>query len=220
MNPIHTASPPGLRDALYTLTTAKDVPDAALLDDLVRRYPQFSRELTDYAIAIAIDALQGDRAVEAADASLDPMAMSPAVSRAMSRFQNRLHAVSDRGDTRTAAPRPSGTDAPNPFATLSRDEYRAFAKKLDANNVFVAKLRDRQIDPTTLTPGFRQRVADDLRVPLDVVLAHFAAAQGAVARSQFYKADGKPTNGGRQRFEEAVQSSGLSEAQRRALLAL
>jgi hypothetical protein len=220
MNPIHTASPPGLRDALYTLTTAKDVPDAALLDDLVRRYPQFSSELTDYAIAIAIDALQGDRAVEAADASLDPMAMSPAVSRAMSRFQNRLHAVSDRGDTRTAAPRPSGTDAPNPFATLSRDEYRAFAKKLDANNVFVAKLRDRQIDPTTLTPGFRQRVADDLRVPLDVVLAHFAAAQGAVARSQFYKADGKPTNGGRQRFEEAVQSSGLSEAQRRALLAL
>lgn len=220
MNPIHTASPPGLRDALYTLTTAKDVPDAALLDDLVRRYPQFSSELTDYAIAIAIDALQGDRAVEAADASLDPMAMSPAVSRAMSRFQNRLHAVSDRGDTRAAAPRPSGTDAPNPFATLSRDEYRAFAKKLDANNVFVAKLRDRQIDPTTLTPGFRQRVADDLRVPLDVVLAHFAAAQGAVARSQFYKADGKPTNGGRQRFEEAVQSSGLSEAQRRALLAL
>lgn len=220
MNPIHTASPPGLRDALYTLTTAKDVPDAALLDDLVRRYPQFSSELTDYAIAIAIDALQGDRAVDAADASRDPMAMSPAVSRAMSRFQNRLHAVSDRGDTRTAAPRPSGTDAPNPFATLSRDEYRAFAKKLDANNVFVAKLRDRQIDPTTLTPGFRQRVADDLRVPLDVVLAHFAAAQGAVARSQFYKADGKPTNGGRQRFEEAVQSSGLSEAQRRALLAL
>lgn len=220
MNPIHTASPPGLRDALYTLTTAKDVPDAALLDDLVRRYPQFSSELTDYAIAIAIDALQGDRAVEVADASRDPMAMSPAVSRAMSRFQNRLHAVSDRGDTRTAAPRPSGTDAPNPFATLSRDEYRAFAKKLDANNVFVAKLRDRQIDPTTLTPGFRQRVADDLRVPLDVVLSHFAAAQGAVARSQFYKADGKPTNGGRQRFEEAVQSSGLSEAQQRALLAL
>jgi len=220
MNPIHTASPPGLRDALYTLTTAKDVPDAALLDDLVRRYPQFSSELTDYAIAIAIDALQGDRAVEVADASRDPMAMSPAVSRAMSRFQNRLHAVSDRGDTRTAAPRPSGTDAPNPFATLSRDEYRAFAKKLDANNVFVAKLRDRQIDPTTLTPGFRQRVADDLRVPLDVVLSHFAAAQGAVARSQFYKANGKPTNGGRQRFEEAVQSSGLSEAQQRALLAL
>lgn len=220
MNPIHTASPPVLREALYILATAKAVPDATLLDDLVRRYPQFSSELTDYAIAIAIDALQGDHVVEAAEASRDPMAMSPAVSRAISRFQNRLHAVSEQGDARTSAPRPSGTDAPNPFVALSRDEFRAFAKRLDANNVFVAKLRDRQIDPTTLTVGFSQRIADDLRVPLDVVLAHFAAAQGVGARSQFYKADGKPTNGGRQRFEEAVQRSGLSEAQQRALLAL
>ncbi len=220
MNPIHTASPPGLRDALYTLATAKAVPDAALLDDLARRYPQFSSELTDYAIAIAMDALRGDTAVEAAEAARDPLVMSPTVSRAMSRFQNRLHAVSDQGDARTSAPQPSGADAPNPFVALSRDEFRAFAKRLDANSVFVAKLRDRQIDPTTLTPGFRQRVADDLRVPLHVAVAHFAATQGAVARSQFYKADGKPTNGGRQRFEEAVQSSGLSEAQQRALLAL
>lgn len=220
MNPIHTASPPRLRDALYTLATAKAVPDAALLDDLVRRYPQFSSELTDYAVAIAIDALRGNTAVEAAEAARDPLVMSPTVSRAMSRFQNRLHAVSDQGDASTSAPQPSGADAPNPFVALSRDEFRAFARRLDANSVFVAKLRDRQIDPTTLTPGFRQRVADDLRVPLHVVVAHFAATQGAVARSQFYKADGKPTNGGRQRFEEAAQSSGLSEAQQRALLAL
>jgi hypothetical protein len=220
MNPIHTADPPGLRDALYTLATAKVVPDAALLDDMVRRYPQFSGELTDYAIAIAIDALRGDAAVEAAESARDAMVMSPTVSRAMSRFQNRLHAMSDQGDARTTAPRPSGADAPNPFAALSRDEFRAFAKRLDANSVFVAKLRDRQIDPTTLTPGFHQRVADDLRAPLGVVVAHFAAMQGVAARPQFYKADGKPTNGGRQRFEEAVESSGLSEAQQRALLAL
>jgi hypothetical protein len=220
MNPIHTASPPGLRDALYALATAKAVPDAALLDDMVRRYPQFSGELTDYAIAIAIDALRGDDAVEAAGAGRDPMVMSPAVSRAMSRFQNRLHAVSDNGDARATAPRSSSADSPNPFAALSREEFRAFAKRLDANSVFVAKLRDRQIDPTTLSPGFRQRVADDLCAPLDVVVAHFAATQGAAARPQFYKADGKPTNGGRQRFEEAVQSSGLTEAQQRALLAL
>ena len=220
MNPIPTTSPAGLRDALYTLATAKAVPDAALLDDMVRRYPQFSGELTDYAIAIAIDALRGDAAVEAAEAARDPMVMSPTVSRAMSRFQNRLHAVSDQGDAHTKALRPSGADAPNPFAALSRDEFRAFAKRLDANSVFVAKLRDRQIDPTTLPPGFRQRVADDLRVPLDLVVAHFAATQVAAARPQFYKADGKPTDGGRQRFEEAVQSSGLSEAQQRRLLAV
>src|SRR3546814_19227236 len=37
MNTTLTASPPELREALYSLSMAKDVPDAALLDDFVRR---------------------------------------------------------------------------------------------------------------------------------------------------------------------------------------
>lgn len=216
----HSASPSGLRDALYALSIAKAVPDAALLDDMVRRYPQFGGELTDYAIAIAIDALRGDTVVEVAEATFDPMVLSPAVSRAMSRFQNRLHAVSESDNARPAATILSAPDPVNPFAALSRDEFRAFAGRLGANGVFVAKLRDRQIEPDTLTPGFRQRVAENLCAPLDVVVAHFAAAQGAGARAQFFKADGKPTNGGRQDFADAVRSSGLSEVQQRALLAL
>jgi hypothetical protein len=120
MTPSITASPPELRDALYALSIAKDAPDAALLDDLVRRFPQFGGELTDFAISIAIDALHGEAVVEAAKAALDPNILSPAVSRAMSRFQNRLHAVSE-------------------------------STRLDASSVFVAKLRDRQIEPDTLT---------------------------------------------------------------------
>lgn len=219
MTPTPTASPPGLREALYALSIAKDVPDAALLDDVVRRFPQFGGELTNYAIAIAIDALHGDAVVETAEAALDPNVYSPAVSRAMSRFQNRLHAVGE--PTRLQAETDlSVADAVNPFGSLSREDFRGFARRLDANSVFVAKLRDRQIKPDTLTPGFRKRVADDLHAPLDVVVAHFAAAQAGSAGSQFYKAVGKPNNGGRQTFEEAVRSSGLSEAQQSALLAL
>ena len=70
MTPSITASPPELRDALYALSIAKDAPDAALLDDLVRRFPQFGGELTDFAISIAIDALHGEAVVEAAKAAL------------------------------------------------------------------------------------------------------------------------------------------------------
>src|SRR3546814_13803758 len=69
MNTTLTASPPELREALYSLSMAKDVPDAALLDDFVRRFPQFGGELTNFAIAIAIDALHGDAVVEAAEAA-------------------------------------------------------------------------------------------------------------------------------------------------------
>ena len=86
--------------------------------------------------------------------------------------------------------------------------------------MFVAKLRDRQIEPDTLTPGFRKRVADDLHAPLEVVVAHFAAAQGGAAGPQFYKADGKPNNGAARPSRRPCGSSGLSEAQQRALLAL
>lgn len=220
MTPTLTASPPDLREALYALSIAKDIPDAALLDDIVRRFPQFGGELTNYAIAIAIDALHSDAVVEAAEAALDPNVLSPAVSRAMSRFQNRLHAVSEPRRLQAATDRSVSTDARNPFASLSREDFRRFARRLDANSVFVAKLRDRQIKPDTLTPGFRNRVADELRAPLDVVVAHFAAAQAGAAGPQFFKADGKPNDGGRQTFEEAVRSSGLSEAQQSALLAL
>lgn len=215
-----TASPHELREALYALSIAKDVPDAALLDDVVRRFPQFGGELTNYAIAIAIDALHSDAAVEAAEAALDPNVLSPAVSRAMSRFQNRLHAVLEPTRPQAATDQSVAADAINPFASLSREEFRGFARRLDASSVFVAKLRDRQIKPDTLTPGFHKRIADDLRAPLDVVVAHFAAAQAGAVGPQFYKADGKPNNGGRQTFEEAVRSSGLSEAQQSALLAL
>ena len=52
-----------------------------------------------------------------------------------------------------------------------------FAGRLNANAVFVGKLRDRQIDPATMTPGFQKRVADELKAPLDVVVAHFLRAR-------------------------------------------
>lgn len=218
MSPTLNASPRALREALYVLSTDQDVPDAKLLDDVVRRYPEFGEELTEFAIDIAVDALRGERVVEDAEAAIDPSAVSPAVSRAMSHFQNRVHAVTV-GAAEAMSTRADVADAPNPFSGLPRNEFRAFAARLNANSVFVGKLRDRQIDPDTMTPGFQRRVADELKAPLDVVVAHFAARQAAPT-GQFFKAEGKPSTGAQQSFEEAVRSSGLSEAQQKFLLEL
>jgi hypothetical protein len=212
------ASPRALREAFYALSAAQDVPDAKLLDDVVRQYPQFGVELTEFAIAIAVDALRGDRAAEAAEAAIDPSVVSPAVSRSVSHFQNRLHAMTT-GAAPAASARTNVADAPNPFLGLPRSEFRAFAARLNANAVFVGKLRDRQIDPATMTPGFKRRVAEELKAPLEVVVAHFAARQAAPT-GQFFKAEGKPSTGAQQSFEVAVRSSGLSETQQRFLLGL
>ena len=66
---------------------------------------------------------------EASEAVLDPKMVSPAVSRAISHFQNRLHAVSTGAAAAPAgAVRPKVGDAPNPFLGLPRDEFRALAK--------------------------------------------------------------------------------------------
>lgn len=214
------ASPHSLREAFYALSVAQDIPDAKLLDDLVRRYPEFGEELTEFAIALAVDALPGEHVSEAAEASLDPSAVSPAVSRAISHFQNRLHAVTVAVRVADAKPAPAAAaDVPNPFVALPRQEFRALAERLNANAVFVGKLRDRQISPRTMTSGFQRRVADELQAPLEVVIAHFAASQPAPAR-QFFKAESKPSAGGQQTFEEAVRSCGLTEAQQQALLEL
>lgn len=218
MNQTLCTSPRALREGQYALSTERDVPDAKLLDDVVRRYPDFGEELTEFAIAIAIDALRGERVVEDSEESIDPNAVSPAVSRAMSHFQNRLHfATASAADPRSTPA--DVADAPNPFLGLPRNEFRAFAARLNANSVFVGKLRDRQIDPSTMTPGFQRQVAAELEVSIDVVAAHFAARPVAPT-GQLFRAEGKPSTGAQQSFEEAVRSSGLTEAQQKFLLDL
>jgi hypothetical protein len=208
-----------LREAFYVLSTAQDVPDARLLDDVVRRYPQFCEELTEFAIAIAVDALRTDDTVEAAEAAIYPHIVSPAVSRAMSHFQNRLHALVTGVGAPQERPRAKGVDVPNPFLVLSREEFRALTERLNANSVFVCKMRDRQIIPETVPPSFQRRVADELSVPLEVVVAHFGARQTATS-GQLFKAESKPSISARQTYEEAVRNSGLTEAQQRSLLEL
>ena len=139
-----------LRDVLYAFSLAKAVPDAPLLDEFVGRYPQYAAEITDFAIEMAIDAARGDD-TEAEDTGTT---VSPAVSRAMSRFQNRLFEVRAWQicwwlRLRSAA----ASDSRKPVRPLDRTAFRGLANRLDVSTLFVAKLRDRQIDPNTMTAG-------------------------------------------------------------------
>ena len=209
------------REAFYELSMAKHIPDAALLDDVVHRYPQFAEELTDFAIKLALDALQGEATADAAEAAVDPGNVSPAVSRAMSRFHNRLHASrQETGKVSVERALPSGPVI-NPFEGFGRQEYRNFVKRIGVTSVLVNKLRDRQIQPETIPESFKRRVADELDVPLDALVAHFAAPSGpASASPQFFKADDKPSHDRRQSFEDAVRNSGLTDEQQQYLLSL
>jgi hypothetical protein len=110
-------------------------------------------------------------------------------------------------------------EAVNPFAHLSRDQYRGIAKNLNVNTVFISKFRDRQVVPNSIPAEFQRKLAAEIDVPIDLLIAHLSAPQGAPQR-QLYKAEKKPTNETQQSFEEAVRGSGLGQEQQKALLEL
>lgn len=205
-----------LRDLMYDMSLAKHIPDPELLDDLVRQYPQHAEALTEFAIELAIDALL-DREVDE-DIPADPEAVSPVVSRVMSQFENRLY---ERREARAVPPplRAATSSAVNPFAILDRAGFRALVARLDVNNVFLSKLRDRIIDPATIPKGFCRHAADEMDEDLPTLCDHlYAPQESPVHARQFYKSEGKPAAPSRQSFEEAVKSSGLTDDQQCRLL--
>jgi len=199
-----------LSDAKYHLALAKPSPDAELLDEMVRRFPEHAADLTEFAIALALDRLGGteDETFETSSTEI-----SSAISKAMSRFHNRLYAE------KKAALSSSEGSVDNPFASMPRSELRTFARAINANLPFVMKLRDRQIREDTMSEGFKRCVTEALEVPHDVVIAHFSALPEVRVDARF-KAERKPDPGAKQTFQEAVRSSGLTPEQQEYLLKL
>ena len=213
-----------IADAFYALSLERRVPNADVLDDIVRRYPEHATQLTEFVIDLVLDGLH-DTVTESnnADGATDDLGISPAVSRAMSRFQNHLHSIKKADEAGAEHKSLTGRriETFNPFSRLNREEFRKLVVDLDASSVFVTKLRDRQIDPEGMTNGFREEVAEKLNVPTEVLVEHFAAPVAVVsAGGQFFRAIDKPSVGNRQSFEEAVRSSGLSGRQQKRLTRL
>jgi hypothetical protein len=200
-----------LQDAKYYLALHESRPDAELLDEVVRSFPEHAQELTEFAIDLALDSIGEPVDPEYATSE----ETSVAVSRAISRFHNRLYL-----ERRSSEPSSPATSPPaNPFASMKREDLRAFAKGIDANLPFVMKLRDRQIDAGTIPRGFTQRVSKHLDLPVELLVAHFQAAPEIRASARF-KSDEKPEASLKQSFEEAVRNSGLALEQQEFLLSL
>lgn len=202
-----------LRDALYELSMTERLPDAETLDAIIARHPEHAAALTEFAIALALDAFAEENTESAAPPSAD---ISPTVSRAMSRYQNRLYELKKA----RAAPADAAHEVTeNPFLPLNRAQMRSLVERLNINTVFAIKLRDRQITSDTIPDALARRVAEELNVPLHVVADHFAA-QSEIQQAAHFNANQKPQVGAKQTFEEAVRGSGLSPEQQEYLLTL
>ncbi|WP_439621278.1 hypothetical protein [Hyphomonas sp.] len=216
----HDSANSALQAICLEMSLTLAMPDAELLDNYVKQYPQFSDELTDFAVALALDSLAPIIDEDIIDDA--PENMTPAVSRTMSFFQNALFDARQDG---TIAPLETkqaiseNKHAENPIATLSKTEFKGFVRRMDINSVLAAKLRDRQIDPATIPQGFVACVAENLPASLNIVSAHLMAPPAHMMSAlQFHKADGKPGQVRQESYEEAVKGSGLSDPQQCILL--
>lgn len=207
---------PQLREALYTLTLAKEIPDAKTLDDVINKYPQFANELVDFAVELVLDFFREynseDLAIEAEEG------VSLSVSKAMSYYQNRIFELKQgKAANSNSEEKIEKQSIENPFANLDRKSFRNFSKEINATPTFVTRLRDRQIKPETIPSSFIRVISQKLNRPYEVVLKHFQAPP-VLASAQYYKSENKPMVQEQYTFEYALKNSGLTEEQQNKIL--
>jgi hypothetical protein len=198
-----------LDDVLSDMALTSVRPDAKVLADYVRRYPQFAEELVDFAAELAAEAISA-----AVDEDLEPptTGTSPAVSKALSHLQNRLYEVRQE----EAAHKASGQDL---FGVLDREQFRSVATKVGVNTFFLTKVRDRTIAPDTIPRGFRLKVAKAMAIE-EPILAAYLAGPPTIPDEMRFLSEQKPEASRQQSFVDAVKSSSLTDDQQRDLLAL
>jgi hypothetical protein len=210
-----------LSDVLYWLSLEDAKPTAAIIDEYRSRFPEYTQEITDFALDLAFDALILDAQSPDAETLAGPP--SNLVMKSISDFQNARYQAANEQQANSVASVPIAKTAvaiANPFTSLDSMRFRELTRNLDANTIFVAKLRDRQIMPTTIPRGLTQFVARELNVPTDVVIAHLSAKPAQALSGTYYKAVDKPSPQAQETFEEALRTSGLSPEQQQRLLSL
>ncbi len=206
-----SAPSPGssLQDAFQELVARSDSLDAAALEATISRYPQFTAELTEFAVEWVLqDQLPDDgKTSEGVELSKGDSA-TPSV---LARFRQHL-------DARDA--NSGGGPAPlNPFTPLSPTGMRRVAAAVGIDKTLLAKLRDRRIVATTLPSSLNRDLASALQVPGAVLDAHLAAP-ACVPAGLSFKSANRPEVGSKETFADAVQRSSLDDEDKAGLLAL
>ena len=207
-------------DVLYEFSLAQEIPDRAHLEEFIGRYPEFAEKLTEIAVELAMDAISEIPMPGGNERKSGPTRVSPAVSRAMSHFQNLLY-EEKKAKAKATSTKPENILAVDErFRKMLRKQYREFAATIGGNNTFANKVRDRLIEPDTIPSKFAQLVSSGIEMPLYAVNDYLRSEPQLNATPQQYKADKKPTVISRESFEDAVKNSGLTKKQQQFLLSL
>ena len=199
-----------LESVLLQFRVEAGMPRPGILEIYTRRYPQFARELTDYAVDWLLD--EALAVEEPRDQTSS--ASSPVVSRAISHLYNGMR---ERETAKKMVARLANLPGHNPFLALPVPRKHEICAQLGIDMTIFAKLQNRLIDPMTIPRRFLGRLAEALRQTMDDIVGHLQLS--SVVTADEFKAEGKPSAAlQKQRFEEAVRASSLDEEQKRALV--
>lgn len=186
-----------------------NAPNPAMLEAYCRRYPQYVKELTDYAVQWLIE-----DAIDATTTNDEVLqnTSSALVSRAISRFHDRV--ASRTGSLEIEA----GNESCNPFAGLSIQHKREIRDQLGIDTPLLAKFQNRLIDPDTVPNRFLKRMAEVLKLTA-VALIGYLQGPPKLHTEADYKSENKPSVSlQKESFEEAVRKSSLDVKQKQELL--
>ena len=188
-----------LEDVLTDFATLAGAPETRL-DAFILRFPEFENELMELAEELTLNT-EG-QVVECT--SVD--------ARQAAESRSSLATIEVRISGCSMAP----ASVVDPFAGHT---LKTVAAAFDCSVLFLARLRDRVIRSDDLSAGFVAALARALATSAENVAAYLALPSRIPANASF-KSDGKPEATGKQGFMDALETSQLSEEQKRRLSAL
>lgn len=171
--------------------------DGNTLQRYLKEYPEYSTALVACSIELMVAPTRSDEEVSTSETAVD---------RAWQRFQSAINA-------------PDGIILTNPFAKLNPSAFRSLAKQLDVTNLLLVRLRDRAIDAATIPRRFVEKLATEIGATADAVMAYLSSPPGMVSNHSF-RSIGKPTVTAQISFEQAIETSQLTQAQQETIKAL
>lgn len=193
-----------LDDVLNEFVAAYEQPSAEALERWAARYPQFRKELVDFAAAWA------EQLVLPPAPELSAEREKLLVDRAMSHVQNVVFKRAQSEATQAEHRAIASLTGEAKRAGMSGQE---FAKACGLDLALVTKLNNRQIKPRSIPARLVGHIARLLERTVEAVTEYLARPPQALAGRAFL-ARGKPQSSGQQTFADAVRASSLNDAEK------
>lgn len=203
------ADRPSLEDVLINFATSEESLDHRLASFL-SRFREYEAALKD----LAVELLEQPWATSTPERPIDLAAAAAQLER-FKKLEERFG--------RTVAPTASDTahasSTLDPFAALDSAGLQRVALNFGCTILFIGRLKDRVIRAEDFTVGFLNSLAAALNTTKNV-LEVFLSGPARVPAAVRFKADEKPIIGAKQSLGEALDTSGLTDAQKRHLASL